>query len=353
MTIPANFTHARLRCQLARAALALAATLPAMAPPPASAGPLAGGGVAAAAAVPADGADVSDAALLRTLPGFRDAYADVNGVRLHYVIGGKGAPLVLLPGWPETWWGFRKIMPALAEHYTLIVVDLRGMGASARPADGYDKKTMATDIHALVRQLGYASAYVAGHDIGSQVAYSYAANFPQETAKLVMMDVGPPTAGYLTLPLLPAHGTFSNKQDPAHLYLWWFAFHQVKGLPEQLLAGRVRIEHEWFYNYMLLDGEAIDAHARAVYEAAYNSADAIRASNGWYQAFTQDIIDDGAYAKLAMPVLALGGSGHERLRAVMANKASDLRAVKIERSGHFVQEEQPDQVIAAMRAFLD
>jgi pimeloyl-ACP methyl ester carboxylesterase len=297
-------------------------------------------------------ASISDAALLKRLPGFQHAYADVNGIRLHYVIGGEGAPLVLLPGWPETWWGYHKIMPELARHYRVIVVDLRGMGGSSRPEAGYDKKTMAADVQALVTQLGYKSAHIAGHDIGSQVAYSYAANFPQSTRKLVMMDVGPPTESMLALPLLPAHGSFGDKMDPAHPYFWWFAFHQVKGLPEKILAGRVRLEQEWFYTYMLKDEHAIDAHDRAVYEKAYNNADAIRASNGWYQAFTQDIIDDKTYAPLAMPVLGLGGIGHERLKAVMERKANNFTAVRIENSGHFVQEEQPTQVIRAMLDFL-
>jgi pimeloyl-ACP methyl ester carboxylesterase len=298
------------------------------------------------------GAGLSDAALVKLLPGFSSHHAAANGTELHYVIGGTGAPLVLLPGWPETWWTYHKTMQALARHYTVIAVDLRGMGSSAKPAGGYDKKTLAADVYALVRKLGYTSAHIAGHDIGAQVAYSYAANFPQGTQKLVLLDTPPPSDGMLALPMLPAHGTFGDKIDPAHPYFWWFAFHQVKGLPEQLLEGRVRIEQDWFFTYMLTDEKSVDAHARAVYEHAYNSRDAIRASNGWYQAFTQDIIDNANYATLAMPVLGLGGSGYERLTATMSKKAQDFTAIKVENSGHFVQEEQAEQVTAAMLAFL-
>lgn len=287
------------------------------------------------------------------MPGFTSHYAEVNGTRLHYVIGGKGQPLVLLPGWPETWWAYRKNMQALARQYTVIVVELRGMGGSARPASGYDKKTMATDVHALVEQLGYSSANVVGHDIGAQVAFSYAANFPQGTQKLVLLDTQPPGEGMLSLPMLPAHGTFGDKIDPAHPYFWWFAFHQVKGLPEQLLAGRVRLEQEWFYHYMLVVDDAIDAQARAVYEQAYDSAEAIRASNGWYQAFTQDVIDDRDYAPLAMPVLGLGGSGYDRLKAALSKKALNFTAIKVQDSGHFVHEEQPAQVTGAILEFLN
>ncbi len=299
-----------------------------------------------------DPIDKSATALLKAVPGFTDGFADVNGTTLHYVVGGSGEPLVLLPGWPETWWAYNKIMQALSQHYRVIVVDLRGMGDSHKPASGYDKKTLATDVHALVAHLGYTSTNIAGHDIGSQVAYSFAANFPLATRKLVMLDTPPPTEGLLALPLLPAHGTFGDKIDPAHPYFWWFSFHQVKGLPEKILEGRVRLEQDWFFTYMLQDESAIDARSRTVYENAYNGADAIRASNGWYQAFSQDIIDDRSYAKLTMPVLGLGGSGFERLKAVMEKKTVDFTAIKISESGHFVQEEQAAQVTAAMLEFL-
>jgi len=298
-------------------------------------------------------ASISDAALVRTLPGFQEGYAEVNGVRLHYVAGGNGKPLVLLPGWPQTWWAYHKVMPALARNRRVIAVDLRGMGASSKPAGGYDKKTMAADIHALVRQLGYDQADIAGHDIGSQVAYAYAANFPQATGKLIMMDVPHPDAGLATWPLLPEAGTFGDKIDEAHPFAWWFAFHQVKGLPEEILAGRQHLEQEWFYRYLLKDESAIDARDRAVYYKAYASRDAIRAGNAWYQAFPQDILDHKGYGKLAMPVLGLGGPGYGWLKATLEPTVSNLKVVKMEGSGHFIAEERPADTIAAIEAFLN
>lgn len=297
-------------------------------------------------------ADVSDAALVKSLPGFRNGYADVNGVRLHYVSGGKGEPLVLLPGWPETWWTFHKLMPALAEHYTVIAVDLRGMGGSSKPADGYDKKTMALDIHALVKSLGYEQANVAGHDIGSAVAFAYGANFPQATSKLVMLELPHPDESLLSFPLLPAHGTFGDKLDFAHPYLWWFAFNQVKGLPEQMLTGRIRVEQDWLFKYFLLDESAIDARDRAVYERAYNSADAIRASNAWYQTFTQDIADSKSYGKLDMPVLAMGGPAYRWMNKVIPLRVSNLTTLHLENTGHFLQEERPELVARTISDFL-
>ena len=117
--------------------------------------------------------DTSDEVLVKQLPGFTNNYADANGIRLHFVQGGAGQPLFLLGGWPQTWWQFHNIMPDLAKHFRVIAVDIRGQGTSSRPSTGYDKKTMAGDIHALARSLGYQRIYIAGHDIGAMVAYSY------------------------------------------------------------------------------------------------------------------------------------------------------------------------------------
>jgi len=296
---------------------------------------------------------VSDTALVKSLPGFKNGVAEVNGVRLHYVQGGQGAPLVLLPGWPETWWTFHKIMPALAKHHTVIAVDLRGMGSSAKPADGYDKKTMAADIHALVQFLGYERADIAGHDIGSAVAFAYGANYPEATRKVVMLELPHPDDSLQLFPLLPAHNTFTDKLDFAHPYLWWFAFNQVKGLPEQLLQGRARIQQDWLFKYFLLDEGALDARDRAVYAQAYNDADAIRASNGWYQTFTQDVIDYKSYGKLEMPILAMGGPAYRWMSKVVPKKAEHATVVNVEQSGHFVHEEKPEFVVRSMLDFLD
>src|ERR1700722_15355291 len=128
--------------------------------------------------------EYTDEALVKKLPGFSNGYKVVNDIRLHYVEGGKGRPLVLLPGWPETWWAYRHLLPLLADHYRGIVFDLRGLGMSDKPDLGYDKKTMAGDIYELIKQLGYTQDFLAGHDIGSVVAFSFAANYPEATLKL-------------------------------------------------------------------------------------------------------------------------------------------------------------------------
>ena len=120
---------------------------------------------------------------------FSHHMASVNGIQIHYVIGGQGDPIVLLHGWPETWYAWRHVMPDLAKNYTVIAPDLRGLGDSSKPPTGYDGKTVAEDIHQLVTQLGFKTIFLVGHDIGTQVAYSYAAAHPMEVEKLVVMDL--------------------------------------------------------------------------------------------------------------------------------------------------------------------
>lgn len=296
--------------------------------------------------------DVADSALVKTLPGFENAFATVNGIRIHYVVGGEGRPLILLPGWPETWWGYHKVMPELAKHFRVIAVDMRGQGSSDKPNGGFDKKTMASDISELVKLLGFKSVNIVGHDIGSMVAFSFAENHPDQTDKLVMLDVTHPSAGMLKIPMLPKPGSFNDQTDEDHIYLWWFAFHQVKGLPEKILAGREYLEQEWFFHYMSKNEAAIDATDRAVYAAAYASPDAIRASNGWYQAFIQDVADDANYGKLSMPVLGLGGVGYKRLKAALDERAPGSQTFRVEGSGHFIAEEQPDEMLHYLKDFL-
>lgn len=280
------------------------------------------------------------------LPGdFRHGYATVNGVRLHYVAGGRGAPLLLLPGWPRTWWEYHKVMSDLARTHRVIVVDLRGMGDSAKPAGGYDKKTMAADIAALARRLGHERIDVVGSDIGAMVAFSMAANHPDLVRKVALLDVAHPEAGFYDLTLLPKPG------QPFHL--WWFAFNQVRGLPEQLVTGRSRALIDYLCELILVDQDTVSDRDREIYARAYNSPDAIRAGNGWYQAFAQDIVDDQTYAPVTTPLLALAGAGnHDYLAALLPTKGTNVEVRLIENAGHYLVEEQPRAVLDHLGPFL-
>ena len=137
--------------------------------------------------------------------------AQVKGVSLHYVAGGSGPPLLLLTGWPQTWWAYHTVMPTLARTRRVIAIDVRGMGGSQKPTGGYDKKTIGSHIAALVKALALGKVDVVGHDIGSMVAYSFAAQYPELIRRLVLLDVAPPDAALAKWPLLPGARTFGEK----------------------------------------------------------------------------------------------------------------------------------------------
>ncbi|MFI6585535.1 alpha/beta fold hydrolase [Embleya sp. NPDC050493] len=301
---------------------------------------------------------ISDVDLARSLKGgFVSSHAEVDGVRLHYVAGGSGDPLLLLGGWPQTWWQFHKVMPALAEHFRVVAVDLRGMGASDKPCGGFDKKTMAADIRGLVRHLGYDAVHLVGHDIGGMVAYAFAANHPDATRRIALLDIAPPDDrffGYSLLPVPGRHQVDGDINAAPGRFLWWFAFNQVPGLPERLIAGRSRFLIDWMIDYLAADAAAVTDYDRDVYARAYADEDAIRAANGWYRTLATDIEHGKAYAPLTVPVLALGGGAGTRaiLEPVLVPRAVDLEIVEVADSGHYLAEEQPAAVVAHLLRFL-
>ena len=295
----------------------------------------------------------SDEELIKQFPGFRNHYATVNGVRLHYVEGGSGQPLICLPGWPQTWFSYHPIAAQLARAYRVIIVDIRGMGSSDKPAAGYDKKNMAQDVYALLQHLGLEKASLLGHDIGGMVAASFALNYPAATHKLILADGAHPSAGMRYMSLLPAPGAFAGKMDAHQPYVWWMAFNQVKGLPEKLLEGRFEHLLDYLFAYVMLDESKMSAFDRAVYAAAYNDAASIRAANGWYQAFEQDMADASAYAPLTLPVLGIGSYvSYENMKVSLPAMAPESQVIGILDSGHYLYEEKPAQVLAAVLNFL-
>nr|WP_262904651.1 alpha/beta hydrolase [Hymenobacter lucidus] len=295
----------------------------------------------------------SDEELVKHLPGFTNHYATVNGVRLHYVEGGSGPALVCLPGWPQTWYSYHPIAAELARHHWVIIVDIRGMGSSEKPAAGYDKKTMARDIYELLRHLGVEKASFLGHDIGGMVASSFGFNYPESTEKLILADGAHPNEGMRQMPLLPAPGAFTDKMNGQQPYVWWMAFNQVKELPEQLLAGRFQYLLDYLFRYVMLDESRMAAFDRAVYAAVYNQPENIRAANAWYQALEHDIADASTYGRLPMPVLGIGSCvSYSYLQMSLPYMAENVEVVGILDSGHYMFEEKPAQVLAAVLGFL-
>jgi len=297
----------------------------------------------------------SDEQLIKQWPGFKNQYATVNGVSLHYVdSGGTGVPLICLPGWPQTWYSYLNIGLALAEKYRVLVVDIRGMGTSGKPDSGYDKKTMAKDIYELIRQLGLGKVHLLGHDIGGMVAMSLAFNYPDCIEKLVVMDGAHPSEGMLQMPLIPPLGTFNKKMTAEAQYVWWMGFNQVKGLPEQLLEGRFRYLLDWLFAYVMIDETKMSAFERGVYASAYNQPESIRASNAWYQTFTQDIEDGKSYQQLSLPVLGIGSNvSYNFMKMGLPYVAKNCEVIGLPDSGHYMIEEQPEKVLAAILPFLN
>jgi pimeloyl-ACP methyl ester carboxylesterase len=272
--------------------------------------------------------------------------AVVNGVQIHYVIGGHGDPVVLLHGWPETWYEWRHVMPALAKNYTVIAPDLRGLGDSSKPLTGYDGKTVAEDIHQLVTHLGFKTIFLVGHDIGSQMAYSYAAAHPSEVKRLVVIDY-----------------TFSGFAPPGKMPTWWSVFHQAPDIPEALVEGKELMYLSWFYHNLAYNPAAITQADINEFVNHYSTPGGMRAGFEYYRAFPQDAIENQNYSKikLTMPVLAIGGSyypvfggnvtSNSALYA-MKTLAQNVQGIQVPNSGHWVPEERPDIIIKLLDNFF-
>jgi pimeloyl-ACP methyl ester carboxylesterase len=275
--------------------------------------------------------------------GFTERKAQVNGVRLHYFIGGKGSAVVLLHGYAQTSHMWRPVMGELAKRHTVIVPDLRGAGASGKPDSGYDKKTLAQDIHALVVSLGHQRAAVVGHDIGLMVAYAYAAQFPQETERVVLMDA-----------FLPGIG---NWKDVWLLRDLWH-FHFYGKTPLALVAGRERIYFEHFWNDFAANPKRSVSEAdRRVYTKAYAQPGGMRAGFEYFKNFERDAQDfeQLGKTKLTMPMLVLSGekAGGSFLIEQAKLVATNVRGEIVAGSGHWLIDEAPQKVIPAIIEFVN
>jgi pimeloyl-ACP methyl ester carboxylesterase len=267
---------------------------------------------------------------------------EVDGVALHYLTAGHGEPLILLHGYAETSRMWRPVIPIFAERFTVIAPDLPGIGESAIPKSGLDMKTSAIRIHALAKALGVAKARVVGHDIGLMVAYAYAAQFPNETEKLVLMDA-----------FLPGvEGWEAVYNSPA---IWHFRFYGPT--PETLVKGRERIFFEHFWNDFAADKtHSIPEADRVAYTEAYSRPGRMAAGFAYFQSFPQTAVDFAALSKtpLPMPVLTIGG---EKANGGVLAKQVKLvspggRSVVIPGAGHWILEEKPKETLDALRSFL-
>lgn len=273
----------------------------------------------------------------------KDRFANVNGVKLHYLFAGKGDPVILLHGYAQNSHMWRPLMMELAKTHRAIAPDLRGFGRSSKPLTGFDKKTMAQDIHALATSLGLRRVVIVGHDIGLMVAYAYAAQYPNEVGRIALMDAFLPGVGeWKTVWLL---------RD-----LWHFHFYGET--PLKLVSGRERIYFEHFWNDFAADPKhSVPEADRRFYARSYAQPGAMRAGFEVFRSFEQDAKDFAEFAqtKLTIPMLVLTGekaSGEfliEQARLVDAN----VDGVVIKGKGHWLMEEAPEEVIPRLVAFIN
>jgi pimeloyl-ACP methyl ester carboxylesterase len=268
--------------------------------------------------------------------------AEVDGVKLHYLMAGKGPAVLLLHGYTQTSRMWKPIIPRLAEEFMVIAPDLPGIGDSDIPADGLDMKTAAIRIHALVKSLGIQKARVVGHDIGLMVAYAYAAQFPAETEKLVEMDA--------FLPGVPGWEDVYNNPG-----IWHFRFNGPT--PEALVRGRERIYFEHFWNNFAADKtHSIPEADRVAYTAAYARPGRMRAGWAYFVSFQQAAKDFALLSqnKLSFPVLVIGGekANGDVLARQMKLVAADVTIVILKDTGHLVLEERPRETTEALLKFL-
>ncbi|WP_428488038.1 alpha/beta fold hydrolase [Rhodopila sp.] len=272
-----------------------------------------------------------------------------NGIKQHYVEAGSGPPVILLHGFPETWYAWRKQIPVLSERYRLIVPDLRGYGETEKPASGYDKRTMAADIRALMDHLKIERAAIIGHDRGARVATRFAKDHPDAISRLGVFDNIPTRTIFEAMDATIARGH------------WFFIFNQVPDLPEALIAGREEIWLRYILQGWTYDPEALTLEDLGAYVRAYQKPGAVRGALNDYRAGREDVAQDkeDADTRITCPTLALWGEDFELggrmwdVVEIWRQMTTDLRTVSIPQCGHLPHEEQPDVVNNALLAFLD
>jgi pimeloyl-ACP methyl ester carboxylesterase len=277
---------------------------------------------------------------------FTSRYVDAGGLRMHAVTGGEGPPLLLVHGWPQLWYQFRMIMPALARDFSVVAVDQRGIGLSDIPQDGYDTAALASDMVAVMDALGHPRFALYGTDVGMPIAYAVAADHPERVDRLVVSEA--PLPGISPSPplFLP---------PPLNAMLWHLAFNQLPKVNEQLVTGREDI----FFGAEF-DASAgtnkLPADVVRYYIDTLKDPDHLRGSFGFYRAIpkTSAQNEQRKTRRLTLPVLAIGGaeSSGEGPGNTMKLTADDVQTVVLAGSGHWVAEQAPEELLAALTAFL-
>jgi pimeloyl-ACP methyl ester carboxylesterase len=278
----------------------------------------------------------------------------VDSVRFHCVTAGAGDPVLLLPGWPESWIAWRKIVPLLVNAgYRVVVMDPRGFGESDKPASGYDLDTAACDLHGFLEATNLVRAGgidVVAHDVGTWIAHAHAVTYPADVKRLVLTESNIPGVTSFASPGIPS--------DVINLKSWQFAFNRLNDLPEILVQGHERDYLTWIFATKSVRSYAIEPAALDEYTRQYSAPGAMRAGFAWYrQNFDAEGLAQakaGAAKRLTMPVLALGGSDGvgDALRATVATIGDHVQGGAIGSGcGHFLPEECPSELADAILKF--
>lgn len=279
--------------------------------------------------------------MIAALTGFTQRPVTANGISINAVTGGAGPPILLLHGWPESWWEWHKVMPLLAERFSVAAIDLRGAGFSDCPQGGYDKATMARDAHAVMVALGHEQYAVCGHDIGGMVALAQAALHRDAVTHLAVLDV--PLPGW-------------SQWEATVARLWHFGFHMNRDLPERLIQGR---EYDYIAAFMaerFYDHSRFDPSDVAVYARAMALPGRLRGGLEWYRTLAADHAAALTYKQrpLAVPVLGLGGDARfgAQMVPMLEEFAETVSGGAIAQCSHYVADERPDAVAAALIEFV-
>ena len=273
--------------------------------------------------------------------GFKQQQIQLEDVSMHVRVGGSGPAVVLIHGFGDTGDMWAPLAAALAKDHRVVVPDLRGMGLSSKPGGGYEKRNQAADIRAVLDKLGIDQADIVGHDIGTMVAYAYAARYPSKTTRLVVMDA-------------PVPGIGPWDQIVRWPALWHFDFGGKDAL--RLVKGPERIYLDRFWNDFAADPKKVDEKTRVHYAKLYAAPGAMQASFSQFQSIRKDVDDNAEFVKtkLTMPVLAIGGekSFGAMEAVVMRQAATNVTELVVAGSGHWLMEEAPAETIKAVESFL-
>jgi pimeloyl-ACP methyl ester carboxylesterase len=277
---------------------------------------------------------------------FSGLFIETGGLRHHAVVGGDGPPLLLVHGWPESWYAWRFLMPALAKDFSVVAVDQRGMGLSDKPQDGYDAGTLAIDLAGVMTELGHERFAVAGHDTGMVISYALAADHPERVERLIAAEI-PGAPGVVPAPPLFVPQPLNNK-------LWHIPFNRAGKIAEQLIQGH---EDVYFgYEFAIQGGPALPQAVIDYYISNFSDPESLAGGLGFYRDWDATMAQnqERATRTLSIPVLAVGGaeSYGDHVADGMRPAASDVTGVVIEGAGHWVAEQAPEELLAVLGTFL-